>query len=425
MKTEEIFTLDISNIKFGQGVTYETGFEMQRLSCKNVMVVTDPNMSNSEATEIALNSLQSAGIRTTLYDKVHIEPTDVSFKEAIAFANNMGFDGYLAIGGGSSIDTAKAVNLYQSYPAEFLTYVNAPVGLGAPVPGPLKPLIAIPTTSGTGSETTGVSVFDLLEMKAKTGIASRYLKPNVGLLDPNNVRTLPPMITACSGMDTLGHALESFTALPFHNRVAPESPETRPAYQGANPLSDIWAKSALSTISRNLVRAVQNNDDLEARGQMLLTSAIAGFGFGNAGCHLPHGMSYPVSGMVKDYVAPDYPPNTPLIPHGMAVALNSPAVYRFTGPTNPNRHLEAVSLLGGNIENANPEEAGDLLAEEIIKIMRKIGMPNGLSAVGYNTSDVDDLIAGTMPQHRVIKLSPREVDEKGFEQLFMDSMKLW
>ena len=126
-----------------------------------------------------------------LYDSVRVEPTDVSFRQAIEFATDGDFDGFVAVGGGSSMDTAKAANLYSTYPAEFLTYVNAPIGMGEPVPGPLRPLIAIPTTTGTGSETTGVAIFDLLDMKAKTGISHRSLRPVIGIVDPDNVRDLP------------------------------------------------------------------------------------------------------------------------------------------------------------------------------------------------------------------------------------------
>src|SRR5205823_14962686 len=143
------------------------------------------------------------GIDAVLFDRTRVEPTDTSFKDAIQFATAGNFDGYVAVGGGSSMDTAKAANLYATYPADFLAYVNPPIGRGGPVPGRLKPLIAIPTTTGTGSETTGVAIFDLTEMHAKTGIAHRALRPALGIVDPNNTRELPPMIAASSGFDVL------------------------------------------------------------------------------------------------------------------------------------------------------------------------------------------------------------------------------
>jgi hydroxyacid-oxoacid transhydrogenase len=329
------------------------------------------------------------------------------------------------VGGGSSIDTAKAANLYATYPAEFLTYVNAPIGEARPVPGPLKPLIAIPTTAGTGSETTGVAIFDLVEMHAKTGIAHRALRPVMGIVDPDNTRTLPPMVAACTGLDVLSHALESFTALPFDRRPAPEHPVQRPAYQGANPISDIWATRAISMVSANLVRAVQDPSYEAAREQMLLAATYAGIGFGNAGVHLPHGMSYPVAGLVRDFVAQGYPANHPLIPHGMAVILNAPAVFRFTAGADPERHLQAAALLGADVAGADPDEAGEILAGAIIRLMRQTGMPNGLGAVGFTAADVDDLVAGTLPQHRVTKLSPRPAEADDLRRLFLDAMTYW
>ena len=253
-----------------------------------------------------------------------------------------------------AIDTAKAADLYATYPADLLTYVNAPIGQGVAVPGPLKPLIAVPTTAGTGSETTGVAVFDLLEMRAKTGISHRALRPVMGIVDPDNARTLPGMVSACSGFDVLSHGLESFTAMPYQQRDAPENPGLRPPYQGANPISDVWSTRAIQMVTENIVRAATDPSDNEARAGMMLAATMAGVGFGNAGCHLPHGMSYPVSGMVVDFLPDGYPPGQPIIPHGMSVILNAPAVFRFTAPKDPDRHLHAAMLMGAECGRRKP-----------------------------------------------------------------------
>lgn len=425
MTFETAFTMDTSSIKYGPGVTREVGHDMKELGTRRVMVVTDPNLAKGQSVSVTLEALAKAGIDAVLFDRVSVEPTDVSFMEAIRFAKHGRFDGYVAVGGGSSMDTAKAANLYATYPADLLTYVNAPIGQGRPVPGRLKPMIAIPTTAGTGSETTGVAIFDLLEMHAKTGIAHRALRPVMGIVDPENTRTLPRMVAACTGLDVLSHALESLTALPYHQRPAPESPKMRPAYQGANPISSIWASRAIEMIARNLVRAIEDPSDEGARGQMLLAASFAGIGFGNAGVHLPHGMSYPVSGMVRNYMPEGYPSGHPMVPHGMAVALHAPAVFRFTGPANPELHLYAAGLMGANVSGVPPAKAGEVLAGEIADLMRRVGMPNGLAAIGFGPGDVDKLVAGTLPQHRVTKLSPRPVDAEVLKQLFLDSLRCW
>jgi hydroxyacid-oxoacid transhydrogenase len=425
MELETAFSMDTSSIKYGPGATSEIGWDMEEQGSHRVMVVTDANLTESEPVMVTLESLRKHGIDAALFDQVRVEPTDTSFKEAIKFAKDGNFDGFVAVGGGSSMDTAKAANLYLSHPADFMTYVNPPIGKGTPVPGPLKPLVAVPTTAGTGSETTGVTIFDLVEMNAKTGIAHRALRPSKGIIDPNNTRSLPKMVTACTGLDQLTHALESLTALPFSQRPAPEHPKLRPAYQGSNPISHIWASRAAAMISQNLVRVIENPLDMEARGEVLLAATYAGIGFGNGGVHLAHGMSYPVSGMVRDYVPEDYPPGQPLVPHGMAVVLNAPAVFRFTASANPELHLYAAKLMGKDISDTKPEDAGEVLASAIVELMQKVGMPNGLSAVGYGPEDVDKMVAATLPQHRVTKISPRPASAEDLKQLFLDSMKIW
>ena len=426
MTYDTAFEMAASAIRFGSGVTREVGHDLVELGAARVLVVTDPTLARLAPVQTAIESLEAARIAFTVYDRVRVEPTDESFLDAIAFARDGEFDAYVAVGGGSTIDTAKAVNLYVSHPpSDFLDYVNPPIGKGLPVPGALRPLIAIPTTAGTGSETTGVSIFDLSRLHAKTGIASRRLKPTLGLLDPDNTRTMPREVAASSGLDILSHAIESFTALPFDRRARPDRPALRPAYQGSNPISDVWSMQALRMVARYLVRAVADPEDDEARAQMLLAASYAGVGFGNAGVHLPHGMSYPVSGQVRAYRPPGYPATHPLVPHGVSVILNAPAVFRFTAVANPERHLEAAGALGADIGRAQKEDAGRILADRIIWFMRELKVPNGLRAVGYDAADINALVEGTLPQHRVTKLSPRPAGPEDLARLFEQAMTIW
>jgi hydroxyacid-oxoacid transhydrogenase len=425
MNYETAFTMDTSSIKFGPGVTREVGQDMASLGARRVMVVTDPNLSDSEPVATATNSLRREGIDPVVYDRVRVEPTDLSFKEAIVFAAEGKFDGFVAVGGGSTIDTAKAANLYTTWPADLLAYVNAPIGRAEPVPGPLKPLIGVPTTAGTASEITGVAIFDFLEMHAKTGIAHRALRPVMGVIDPLNTVSMSPMQSACTGLDVLCHALESMTALPHSQRVAPEHPRLRPGYQGANPISHIWASESIKLVGENLSIVVAEPENIEARGKMMLASVYAGMGFGNAGVHLCHGMSYPVSGMVREYKPVGYVSDHPIIPHGMSVALHAPAVFRFTAPANPELHLYGARLMGAETEGADPEDAGEILANAIVRLMQSVGMPSGLAAVGFALEDVEELVEKTLPQHRVTKLSPRPASGADLAQMFIESMQIW
>ena len=425
MERDTAFEMAASNIRFGQGITREVGMDLKDRGLERVMVLTDPNLQEMEPVQTALAAIEGEGVEYALFDGVRVEPTDGSFKAAIAFAEEGGFDGFVAVGGGSVMDTAKAANLYTSYPADFLDYVNAPIGKGLPAPGPLKPLIAIPTTAGTGSETTGVAIFDLVEMKAKTGIAHRYLKPTLGLVDPDNTRSMPSQVAASTGLDVLSHALESYTAIPFDQRPRPERPQLRPAYQGSNPISDLWSLEALRLMAEHLPRAVADPADDEARGQMSLAAALAGIGFGNAGVHLPHGMSYPVAGMVKTYVPPGYDVDYPLVPHGIAVIVNAPAVFRFTAAACPDRHLKAAEVLGADVRGTTAADAGRVLADRIIEFMRELEMPNGLGALGYGTEHIPELVAGTLPQHRVTKLAPKEAGAEALAAIFEDALSYW
>ena len=426
MSNDIAFEMAVSSVRYGVGVTREVGMDLAEMGAKLVMVLTDPTVARLAPARTVLESLEENGVPYALYDRVRVEPTDESFLDAIAFARERPVDAFVGVGGGSTIDTAKAVNLYTTYPpADFLDYVNPPIGKGLPVPGPLKPLMAIPTTAGTGSETTGVAIFDLKRLHAKTGIASRRLKPTLGYLDPENTRTMPPQVAASTGLDILSHAIESFTAMPFTERPLPARPVLRPAYQGSNPISDIWSMQALRMVNEFLVRAVDDPSDDEARANMLLAAAYAGVGFGNAGVHLPHGMSYPVSGNVKSYCAPGYVTDHPLVPHGVSVILNAPAVFRFTAGADPGRHLQVAEALGADVSRARADDAGKILADRISWFMRRLDTPNGLRAIGYSSSDIPTLVEGTLPQHRVTKLSPRAAGPDELAALFEDAMVGW
>ena len=352
-------------------------------------------------------------------------------RDAIDFAKPYQPDAFLAVGGGSVIDTAKLMNLYTCFPkADFLDFVNAPLGRGLPITKPLLPLIAIPTTAGTGSETTGTAIFDLVSKKAKTGIAHRALKPTLGICDPLNTRTMPSAVHASSGLDVLCHSLESWTAIPYSERTPrPTNPINRPAYQGANPISDIFSLQALRSTVEYLPRAVKDPEDHEAQSQMLLAATLAGVGFGNAGVHLCHGMSYPISGQNPGYKHAGYNTDKPIIPHGVSVAVTAPSVFKFTGASNPERHLAAAEVFGADISNVKKESAGEILSEALADFLVKLGdQPRGLKALGFGTEHIDDLVEGTLPQKRVLMLAPslsEEINEEReqLRNLFEDSME--
>ncbi len=419
------FTVDSSRITFGRGCLAELGDRAGALGLRRVALFSDARVAQLPVFDKARGSLVAAGLDVVAYTDVHVEPTDVSFAEATRFAREANPDGYVSLGGGSVMDTCKAANLYATYPADPLAYVNAPVGAGKPVPGPLKPHIACPTTAGTGSEVTGIAIFDLLSLSAKTGIASHALRPTEALVDPDSTASLPPQVVAAAGLDVLSHALESYTARPYTNRPVPARPSLRPMSQGANPWSDLGCRDALRVLGQFLERAVRDSADGEAREQMMWAATLAGIAFGNAGVHAPHGMAYAVAGLVRDFCPPGYPAGEPLVPHGMAVILNAPSVFRLTAAVSPQRHLEAAALLGADTGGATAADSGEVLAAELIRIMRAVDMPNGLGGVGYDEDDVAALADGAYPQQRLLQNAPLQMSKPVLTDLFRRAMRYW
>ena len=419
------FTVGMPTFTFGPGVLNEAGDNARELGIKRVALFTDPRLVSGEYVAIVKASLKAAGVEATVYSDVAIEPSDASFQDATRFAADGRFDGYVSVGGGSVIDTCKAANLYTAQPAEFMTYVNAPIGGGQKVPGPLKPHIACPTTSGTGSETTGISIFNLRSLNAKTGIISRRIIPDVALIDPTVTATLPKYAVAATGFDCMSHALESLTARAYPRRMSPAKGIDRPVSQGANPFSDALAGEALKAVGKFLVRAVNDASDTAARTEMMYAAMLAGIAFNAAGCHLPHGLSYAVSGLTKDWHVPGYPEGKTLVPHGMAVVLNNPSVWRFTAPTHPPRHLHCAVCLGADTRDAGPEDAGEVLANRVIEMMKTTDMPNGLSALGFGEDQIDALASGAEPQYRVIRNAPVDVGRDELKSLFRSALRYW
>ncbi|KAJ3024121.1 Hydroxyacid-oxoacid transhydrogenase, mitochondrial [Thoreauomyces humboldtii] len=421
------FEMATSTIRYGKGVTREVGMDCANMKSKKVVVFTDANVARLQPVHTVLQSLKDAGVNYVVYDKVRVEPTDGSFQAAIDFVRKEKPDTFIAVGGGSVIDTAKAANLYLCHPEEdFLAFVNSPIGRGKPVYNPVRPLIAVPTTAGTGSETTGVAIFDYKPQNFKTGIAHRSLKPFLGIVDPLNTRTMPPQVHVASGLDVLCHSLESYTAIPYNERTPrPTNPNLRPAYQGSNPISDMWSLKALKMCIDNLPRAYKRPDDHSAQEQMILASTFAGIGFGNAGVHLCHGMSYPIAGGNKNYKHKGYNVDHNIIPHGISVAVTSPAVFKWTAPACPERHLEAAALFGADVSNAKLADAGPILSDALRKFLHTLDVPNGISALGYTKEDTNMIVEGTLPQHRVTKMSPRPVDFEVIERLVEQSYTLY
>jgi len=420
---ETVFTYGAPALKYGTGASDEIGYDLTQYGAHRVLVVTDPQVAATGWPRRIADGIAGYGIETEIFDGVHVEPTDVSMQKAVDFARGTGpYDAFVAVGGGSAIDTAKAANLLTSNDGELMDYVNAPVGGGRAPGRPLKPLVAVPTTTGTGSESTTVCVLDVLSLRVKSGISHLRLRPSLAVVDPRLTVSQPPGVTAASGMDILCHAAESYTAKPY-TEFERKRPEQRVPYCGSNPLADMFAEQSLRLLSWALPAAVRDGSDLKARAAMALAATFAGLGFGNAGVHIPHANAYPIAGQVKDFHPKDYPADEPMVPHGMAVSLTAPEAFRFTFDASPERHRRAALLLAPGADE--PDDPAELLPSVLIALMHDIGIPDGIGAVGYTESDIPDLVDGTMKQQRLLATAPKPVTEDDIAGIYRRSLTLW
>jgi hydroxyacid-oxoacid transhydrogenase len=420
--SESVFTYGAPALKFGDGASDEIGYDLAQLGATRALVITDPRVAATGLPERVAAQMARFGVQAAVFAGVHVEPTDASMQAAIDWARANGpWDAFVAVGGGSSIDTAKAVNLLLTNPGELIDYVNAPVGGGVAPVRPLHPLVAVPTTTGTGAESTTICVLDVLAQRVKSGISHQRLRPTLAVVDPALTLSQPPGVTASAGMDILCHALESYTARPYDS-VPRKEPEQRVPYCGANPISDMWSEKALTLLAAHFRRAVADGDDLQARRGMAMAATFAGLGFGNAGVHIPHANAYPIAGQVRDFRPAGYPDDEPLVPHGMAVSLTAPESFRFTFAASPERHLRAAGLL-----DPDAAEQGDAgaLPRALISLMRDIAIPDGVAAVGFGPGDVDELVGGALKQQRLLATAPLPVAAEDLAGIFERSMSLW
>ena len=417
---ETIFGLESTQLKFGRNSLNELGWELNKYNSSKILLVVDPVLHDFDVTQKILDQIKLSGADVITFDNISVEPTLKSFEVASQFALENSFDLIVAAGGGSTIDTAKVINLIKVCGGTVMDYVNVPIGKGKKPTSQLLPLIAIPTTSGSGSEATTVAVLDIPELKLKTGISHRFLRPTLALVDSELSKTTPSGVTASAGLDVICHAIESFISKPYSKRKKPNSPDERPPYQGSNPVSDIWSMKAIEFGGKYLSRAVATGEDVEARGYMMLSATLAGIGFGSAGVHIPHACAYPIAGLKHSYQAKGY--KNIFIPHGISVIVTAPAVFRFTYDSDPSKHLKAAELLKGTpLDNPGPES----LPYELIKIMKEVAIPSGIKELGYTKEDIPEIITRAMKQQRLLSIAPKNVNENDLQNILTQSMENW
>ncbi len=422
----DTFTIDIPKLTFGRGCLREAGARAAAIGMSRVALFTDPILKDGPYVAAVISSLREAGIDVAVFSEIRIEADDASVERGAGFISDADFDGVVSVGGGSVMDTAKAAMLYALYPVDdFLDYFAAPIGAGKPMPGPLLPHLACPTTSGTGSECTSISVIRITELDTKFVLANPVMLANEALIDPACCDSLPRNIVASTGFDLLSHAIECYTAKAYTQWAKIEDPGKRQLIQGANPWSDLAAGKALEIAGEYLVRGVNDASDHEARDQLMWGASLAGMAFGNSGTHLPHAMSYGVTHLMRDITTSDYRVQSPFIPHGISVIVSAPSIFRYAAEGAPERHLEAASYLNAKVDDAGLDDAGELVAGRIIDLMKNTGMPNGLSDLGFSAEDVKPLAASSFRQTRAIANAPRESNLQDLENIYAAALSYY
>ena len=395
-RAESVFTYAAPTLVYGSGAINDVPHALR--GHDRVLIITDAGVAATGAPERVAESLRVAGHEVHVFADSHVEPTDASLRQAINAARDRGpWDAFVAVGGGSSIDTAKAVNLLTTNPGALLDYVNAPIGGGQAPTQPLKPLVAVPTTTGTGSESTTICVLDVLDRHVKTGISHARLRPTLAVVDPDLTTSQPPWSLPAQG----------WTSCATRWRVTPPGRTHRSRPRAPSNGFPTAARIRSQTCGRNepfhswpshFVAAVRNGDDARAGRTWRWRRPWRVWGSATPG-HIPHANAYPIAGRVREYRPSGYPHEEPLIPHGMAVALTAPAAFHDLRGL-PERHMRAARLLGGS------GDGPDLLPTVLRRIMDDVGIPAGLHEVGYTEADIPNLVEGSMAQQRLLALAP-------------------
>lgn len=419
------FTVAMPRLTVGRGTLGELGERASALGLKRVALFTDPMLAIGNLVAIATESLEKAAIDVAVFSDIRVEPDDDSVERGARFLRNGRIDGVISVGGGSVMDTAKAALVLHCHGGTVTEYFAPPVGNGRAIPGPLLPHIACPTTSGTGSECTSISVLRINSLNTKFVIASPHMLPTIAIVDPQCCDSLPANVVASTGFDLCCHALECYTAKAYTHHTKVTAANARQYIQGANPFSEMVAKEALNIVGQYLVRGVNDATDSEARDQLMWGATLAGIAFGNSGTHLPHAMSYGVTHLMHDIVTEGYAIPAPFIPHGISVIVNAPAIFKYTAEAAPHRHLEGATHLRADARGATADDAGEVLANRMIELMKATGMPNGLRAIGFNEDNVTALAASSIRQGRAIANAPRESNLVDLENMYRDALAYW
>ena len=375
---------------FGRGAVRETGAAVARLGVRKVFVVTDPILAKVGIVASVVESLRSREIEAVVFDGGAPEPSFEIADAAIAAARDARPDGIIGLGGGSNIDVAKVVAASLSHAFDFRTLFGFDL-----LPGPLLPLICIPTTAGTGSEVSHSAVLTDTANHIKLSMQSHHLRPRLAIVDPDLTLSCPKKPTADSGIDALTHAIEAYTAT--RSQEIPIGPGEMFPYEGKTPFGDLFAEKAISLIGQHLVAAVEEPTNLEAREGMALAATLAGVAFSNCGVALVHAMEYPVGGAVH-------------VSHGEGNGLLLPYIMRFTKPVRTAEFAQIARLLGEDCRDLSDDAAADRAIASVEALRERIGIRPRLRDLGVAEAHLPELARKAHGIKRLMTLTPRTTE---------------
>jgi alcohol dehydrogenase len=420
---ETVWHLQMPQIRFGRDSVTELGFQLRDLGVEDRshgLIITDKTLVDLGHVERVHEQLTDAGFEADVYDGVEREPSTEAIDECLSFVRDhqgeAGYDFYVGFGGGSCMDTAKTTRAVIANGGEAIDYVAQPTGGGEALTDSGVPLVLMPTTAGTGAETSPVAILSIEDEGTKEGISSNHVRADAALLDPTFTTTLPPDLTARTAMDALGHAMEGYTTHQFDDLLRATDPASRPTYAGRTPVTEAFSEKAIDLLSSNVRQVVNNGDDIEARSAMLqgaLFGAIAGL---TAGATLCHAMAYPVGNRYHSF-------------HGETIATLTPAsTLGYNAASDPERFAELARMLGADTTGLGTREAASMAKREYITLQRDLSViPSGLNElVGIEDEDLDWLAKQTTDtQQRLLRCNPRPVSTEDVRAIFEDALYNW
>ena len=389
-------------IVFGKNATNCLAEVVVGLNIRRLLLVTDPILVQAGLVETVHGPLSEAGVTVELFTGGEPEPSLQAAYSAISAGRDFRPDAILGLGGGSNMDLAKVTAVVLSHGGTPGMYFG-----DGKVPGPVMPLICVPTTSGTGSEVSAAAVVTDTENAIKVSTLSNYLRPRVAIVDPLLSMSCPPKVTADSGIDALTHAIEAYTAVD--NARFPLPPGERSVYQGKNPFADMFAEKAIALVGQYLRRAVKDGQDYEAREGMSLAATLSGLAFSNSGVAIVHALEYPLGGATH-------------CSHGAGNGLLLPYVMRYNMPERISAFAHIAHLLGEDIRGLSEHEAAALAIVAVEKLRKDIGIPDRLRDLGVQESQLRGFAEKAYPLRRITRVNPREVTVDDLEGILREAL---